>query len=228
MADVFSQWQALLPGYLHGLVISLSLAGCVVLIGYPFGLVLALIHLSKRRILRALSRVVIEIGRGVPALVTLYVVYYGFPQIGLRLESFLAATVALAFTTGGYTSVIFESAILSVDRGQQEAVTALGLPRVTGFVRVILPQAIRNVVVPLAGWSILVLQATSLAYTVAVPELLSRAYGEAAKTYSYTPPLVLVGITYSVVSLLFLAGLALLGRAARLRGSVHPNPGVRT
>jgi len=204
VAELLDGWWQLAPGFLDGLKWSLLLTICVIAIGYPVGLLLALVNMAPSRGGRALSRVVIELARGVPALVTLYVVYFGLPQIEIRLPSFLAATIAIAFTTGGYTSGIFKAGFLSIDSGQGEAGTSLAMPPRHIFWRILLPQALRNVVIPLVSWLILVFQATSLAFTVAVPELMSHAYSWGSSTYDYTTPLTLAGLMYAAVSMLLL------------------------
>jgi polar amino acid transport system permease protein len=205
MPELFAEWSGLLPGYLDGLLVSIWLTGCVMALGYPAGLLLALAHSSRALLIRALARVLIEVGRGVPALVTLYLVYFGLPQLDFRPSSMVAATLALAFTTSGYTSAIFESGLRSIDHGQREAARSLGLGPVKSTALVVLPQALRNVVIPLAGWSVLVFQATSLAFTIAVPEVTSRAYAEASLSYDYTTPLSLLGLLYAGVVLFLLA-----------------------
>lgn len=204
MADLLIGWARIAPEFFEGLQWSLALTACVIVIGYPLGLLLAVANMTPSRMVVAASRVVIELARGVPALVTLYVVYFGLPQIELRLPSFLAATAALAFTTGGYTSAIFKAGFISVESGQAEAGTSLALHPARIFWHVLLPQAFRNVVIPLVSWMILVFQATSLAFTVAVPELMSHAYSRGSSTYDYTTPLTLAGLMYAAVSMFVL------------------------
>lgn len=222
MSDLFADWQLLAPSFFRGLVLSVELSACVIGLGYPFGLFLAVVNMSPSRILAHVSRLVIELARGVPALVTLYVVYFGLPQVDLRLSSFLAAAVALAFTTGGYTSAIFRAGFIAVDRGQSEAGTSLALHPIRIFWHVVLPQAVRNVVVPLVSWMIVVFQATSLAFTVAVPELMSHAYSQGSSTYDYTTPLTLAGAMYAATSMVVLAVVAI---ARRHRGAASTRAG---
>lgn len=212
MSELLTDWGQLAPSFFDGLVLSVVLSACVIILGYPFGLLLAVINMAPSRLLAGVSRVVIELARGVPALVTLYIVYFGLPQVEIRLPSFLAATAALAFTTGGYTSAIFRAGFLAVDPGQAEAGTSLALHPVRIFWNVVLPQAFRNVVIPLASWMILVFQATSLAFTVAVPELMSHAYSQGSSTYDYTTPLTLAGAMYAVTSMLVLLLIAVVRR----------------
>lgn len=219
MSDLLAKWLDSLPAFLDGLLVSIGLTIVVIVVGYPCGLMLALLESARLLPARIAGRVVIEIGRGVPALVTLYVAYFGLPQAGLHFSSFAAATIALAFTTAGYTSAIFRAGLGSIDHGQSEAAASLALGPVRTMVSVVLPQALRNTAIALTGWTILVFQATSLAFTVAVPELMSHAYSVGSSTYDYTAPLTLAGALYAAVGILVLA---LIAMCRRYRNSIAP------
>lgn len=199
--SILSQWQHYLPHFLPGLRVTLELTGASLLLGLPLGLLLALLMVSRHRLVRWPVIVLVEAGRGAPALVTLYFVYYGLPQLQLTWSSFVSATIALGFTTGAYTADIFRAGMNSIPLGQREACQALGLSHAKELRLVVLPQAIRVVIPPLVGFSILLYQGTSLAFAVSVPELLSRAYNAASITYQFTATLTLAGAIYAVISL---------------------------
>lgn len=194
-------WQGYLPSFLDGLRVTMELTGTSLLIGLPLGVVLALASTASKRVIRWTFIAVVEIGRGAPALIVLYFVYYGLPQLHLTWSSFISAMIALGFETGAYTAEIFRAGINAVPAGQREASQALGLSRSKELRLIVLPQALRLVVPPVVGFSILLFQTTSLAYAVSVPELLSRAYNEASITYQFTATLTLAGVMYAVISL---------------------------
>jgi polar amino acid transport system permease protein len=194
-------WQGYLPSFLDGLRVTMELTGTSLLIGLPLGVVLALASTASKRMIRWTFIAVVEIGRGAPALIVLYFVYYGLPQLHLTWSSFISAMIALGFETGAYTAEIFRAGINAVPAGQREASQALGLSRSKELRLIVLPQALRLVVPPVVGFSILLFQTTSLAYAVSVPELLSRAYNEASITYQFTATLTLAGVMYAVISL---------------------------
>lgn len=198
---MFQQWQGYLPDFLAGLKVTLELTGTSLAIGLPFGMILALAMTARSRATRWITVTVIEIGRGAPALVVLYFVYYGLPQLHLSWSSFACASIAMGFTTGAYTADIFRAGINAIPTGQREACQALGLSHRKELRLVVLPQAIRIVVPPLVGFSIIVYQGTSLAFAISVRELLSRAYNEASITYQFTATLTLAGLIYAVISL---------------------------
>lgn len=198
MSD-FSEWASYLPDYLAGLLISLQLTGFVLLIGLPVGILLALALLSPSRWARRGAIAITEVGRGIPALVLLYLVYYGGPSLGVDLAAFWATVVALAFSTGAYTSEVFRAAINAVPAGQREAASALGLAPPRSFLLVVLPQAIRPLVPPLLNTSVIVFQGTSLAYAISVQELTSQAYQISALNYDYLLAFATAGALYAAL-----------------------------
>jgi polar amino acid transport system permease protein len=196
--DEIAAW---LPELLGGLSISLQVTALSLLIGIPFGLVLALGVLAKTKVVKYLSLFFVEVGRGAPALVLLQFIYFGLPSTGLTLASFTAAVIALAWNTGAYTSEIIRASLQSVAHGQREAAIALGLNRLDELRYVLLPQGLRVALPALLGFSILIFQGTSLCFTIALPELVSRAYEIGSTTFRYFPALLLAGALYACISI---------------------------
>ncbi|QDE36024.1 amino acid ABC transporter permease [Microbacterium foliorum] len=189
-----------LPTLGEGLVVSLQLTALSVVFGYALGLVFALGVTSVRPWLRWPALVVVEIGRGIPALVVLYIVYFGLPALGVLFENFVAAVLGLTFTAAAYSSEVFRAGIQSVPRGQIEASSALGLPRLTSFVRIVLPQGMRSAIPALMGLAIMSFQATSLAYSISVNELMSRAYQMSNITFEYLTVYLITGLIYAAIA----------------------------
>ncbi|MBW3088025.1 amino acid ABC transporter permease [Bifidobacterium sp. 82T24] len=194
-------WTDGLPNMLHGLQISAALAGVSMIIGLPLGLLFCMMVMSHNRVVSTIGLVIVEIGRGMPALIILYLVYFGLPSFGILLESFPSAIIALAWNYSCYCSEIFRAGIQAVPGGQNEAGDALGLDDRVTFFYVILPQAFRSIIPALLGQTILLFQDTSLAYTVAVPELMKEAYTYGSTTFQYLRVFVLAGLCYAVVTL---------------------------
>lgn len=193
--DVIS-WM---PELLDGLALSLKVTIASLLIGIPFGLCLALGVQAKSKLMRGVCLVIVEIGRGAPALILLQFIYFGLPSVGMTLTSFVAAVFALSWNTGAYTSEIIRAGLESVPAGQKEAAQALNLSRMDSLRFVILPQGLRVAVPALLGFSILIFQATSLCFTIAMPELISRAYEIGSTTFLYFPALVAAGLLYASI-----------------------------
>ena len=213
---LIDQWVEFFPQFLPGLAVTLELTVAALAIGLPLGVILAVSVSSRGRPLRWTAVVLVEFGRGLPGLLVLYLVYFGLPQIGIALPNFFAAAVALALSTGAYTSEIFRAGILAVPAGHREAARALGLSPWKELRLVVLPQAIRTVIPPLVGFAIILYQGTSLAFAISTPELLSVAYNTASITFQFTAALTLAGLMYAVVSLVAVALISGRGTGRRL------------
>jgi polar amino acid transport system permease protein len=199
MNDVLEFWGESLPTLLDGLRLSLEVTAACLALGVPLGLALALGVQSKRRIVRAVALTIVEIGRGAPALILLQFAYFGLPSAGLALSSFTSATLALAWTTGAYTSEIIRAGLDAVSFGQKEAAAAIGLSRLDAMRFVVLPQGLRVSLPPLFSFAILMLQASSLCFAIALPELVSQAYVIGSNSFRYMSIFVLAGLLYAVI-----------------------------
>jgi polar amino acid transport system permease protein len=199
--NILSDWPAYLPGLLAGLGVSVQVALLSLLIGVPGGLLLAIGASSKTKLVRILIIGIVEIGRGTPALVVLQIFYFGLPASGLTLSSMGASVVALAATTAAYTSEILRGGLQAVPQGEVEAAGALGMSRRDTLRFIVIPQGFRVAIPSLIGFAILIFQATSLAYTVALPELLSQAYSIGSTTFNYLSVLVLAGLMYAAITI---------------------------
>lgn len=199
--NILNDWPSFLPGLLAGLGISVQVALLSLLVGLPGGLLLAIGASSKKKLVRVLIIGIVEVGRGTPALVVLQIFYFGLPASGLTLSSMWASVVALAATTAAYTSEILRGGLQAVPQGEVEAAGALGMSRRDTLRFIVIPQGFRVAIPSLIGFAILIFQATSLAYTVALPELLSQAYSIGSTTFNYLSVLVLAGLMYAAITI---------------------------
>lgn len=220
---MFAEWGDYLPSLLSGLAMSAKLAGASLLVGMPLGLLLALAVAAPVRLLRFAAIVVVELGRAVPTLLLLQLAYYGLPTIHLTLTSFVAATAALGWITAAYSSEIFRAGVASVPQGQREASAALGLRAIDAYRSIIVPQGVRVALPALMGLAIQVFQATALAFTIGLPELLSHAYDIGNETFRFLSVLTLAGLLYAAVVL----PAGALVRGIELRLGRHLAPGQR-
>lgn len=197
----FADWGSWLPTLLGGLWVSVRVAGLSLLFGLPAGLLLALGASAKTRPVRWIVIGLVELGRGMPALVMLQIVYFGLPSTGITLTALLSAAFAFALTTAAYTSEILRGGLQAVPAGEVEAADALGMGRADTLRFIVIPQGIRIAIPPLMGFAILIFQVTSLAYTIALPELTSQAYSIGSSTFRYTSVFVLAGLFYLAVTI---------------------------
>jgi polar amino acid transport system permease protein len=183
------------PLLLQGLWLTVLLAVVAVPLALLLGLAIAILYGFHRRALNLVLLVYIDFFRSFPVLVLLVLIYFGLPFLGVTLGGFAAAILALVLNNSGYYGEIFRAGIEAVPKGQSDAARALGLsPLQTGFL-VILPQAIRNVVAPLASNSLELVKTTAIASLVALPELLRSARVALEQTYNPTP-LMAAGVIY--------------------------------
>jgi polar amino acid transport system permease protein len=173
-ATVLADWWSWLPDLLGGLLRSALLSGTALAIGLPLGLLLALALQAAGRVAGVALAGLVELARGVPVLVLIYVAYFGLPSAGLTLSSFAAVVAAIAVSVGGFSAEVFRGGLRAVGRTQRDAARAVGLSTLDQYRRVILPQALRHAVPPVTGLAVQVVQLTALAFTVGYPELLAR------------------------------------------------------
>lgn len=195
-----NEWSTFFPHLLNGLLVSLRLAAISLGVGIPVGLCLAVANGSQGRVIKSIAVVLVEIGRGMPALVMLQLIYFGLPSLGVSLASFTAAAVGLTLTTAAYTSEIIRGGLQSVPAGEVEAAEALNMSRFDTLRYIVIPQGMRVAVPSLMGFSILIFQGTALAYTIALPELLATAYSIGSNTFRYMSVLTLAGFMYVAIT----------------------------
>lgn len=196
-----SGWAEQLPTLLQSLLMNVEITLVSLAVGLPLGLLLAVSSSSTRWYVRFPTIVVVELGRGTPALVLLQFLYFGLPQVELTLESFTAACAGLALTTAAYTSEIMRAGLQSVPAGQREAAQATGMGQRDQFRFIILPQGLRVAIPALLNFAILIFQATTLCFAIAVPELLSRSYEIGSQTFQYLESLGLAAVLFAAVTM---------------------------
>lgn len=201
LGSIFAGWGSDLPHLLSGLGVALELTGASLLIGFPAGLLTALLVSSHRRPARLFGLAVVEIGRGLPLLVLLYIVYQGLPQINLSLTNFVSAVVAFAWSTAAYSSEMFRASLNALPKGQTEAALASGMGQMDTFRFVLLPQALRIAIPPLLNLAVQIFQATALAYVITVPEIMQHAYFLGTVSFLYLNVFLLAGLLYAAVTL---------------------------
>ena len=154
-------------------------------IGLLIALLTALVQIARIPVLRRLARFYIWIIRCTPMIVQLFVVYFGLPNIGIVLPSFPAAVLVFSLSVGAYCSETIRAAIESVPPGQMDAAYCSGLTFRQAMFHIVIPQACATAFPPLSNSLIGLVKDTSLAYSVALVEVLATAQRIAARTYDY-------------------------------------------
>ena len=188
-------WQVFL---LQGLKNTLILTCISVSLGTLLGAVVALLRMSKSRIIRFLVSLYIEVIRGTPILLQLYIFYFVLPNVltFLKLSQFMWVSIALCVNSAAYVSEVIRSGIQAVDKGQAEAARSLGLSERQTMTRIILPQAIRNILPALGNEFIMMLKETSLASTFFLGDLMTSYTVVKGATFLTLEPLTVVAVIY--------------------------------
>ncbi len=186
------------PQLLRGLWMTIALGVVSILIGVTGGLVVSLIRLYAPKPLQLLTIAYIDIMRAMPMLVVLILIYYALPFVGISFSAWWSAILGFSIVLAAYSAEVFRSGIESVPRGQFEAAAALGIPFLITLYKVVLPQAVRIVIPPTTSNCVSMFKDTSLASTVALPELLKE--GQNAQGFYANPsPLIMAALIYIIL-----------------------------
>ena len=150
-----------------------------------FGLIVALLRLSRWRLVRWIATAYVEIFRGTPLLIQLFLIYYGLPEMGIRLNAFLAGILGLGLNYAANEAENYRAGIQAIPHGQMEAALALGMSRWQALRHAILPQALRLVIPPVTNDFIAMFKDSSIVSVITMVEL-TKVYGMLAmSTYDY-------------------------------------------
>ncbi|MCM3740851.1 amino acid ABC transporter permease [Oceanobacillus luteolus] len=170
-----------LPQLLEGLKFTLYYSIAAIILAVIFGLIAALMKLSKSKILKGLATVYIEVFRSTPLLVQLFFIVFGLTGVlplnewfGQRAYPIIAATITLALHEGAYISEIIRAGILGVDRGQKEAAASIGMTEYKTMRYIVLPQAFKRMIPPLVNQSAQTIKDTSLLAPIGIIDLVYR------------------------------------------------------
>ncbi len=192
-------WRAFL---IEGLSVTLELTTISVLLGVLLGTVVAMLKMSRFKIVRFFITVYIEVIRGTPILLQLYIFVFALPSMltFVKLSYFTWTAIALCINSSAYVSEVIRSGIQAVDKGQTEAARSLGLSSGQTMLRIVLPQAVKNILPALGNEFIMMLKETSLASTFFVGDLMTSYLTVKGTTYLGFECLIIVGIIYLCVT----------------------------
>ena len=201
-------WQILevcgwyfLTTLLGGLPATVLVALCAITFALVFGLVIALLRMSSWRVVRFLAMAYVEFFRGTPALVQLFVIYFGFPDVGFQPSPFQAAIIGLGMNGSAYLSEIYRAGIESIHRGQMEAALSLGMTPLRAMRYIVLPQAIRTMLPPITSLSIVLLKDTAIVFAVGVVEVMALARNLVTETLQSAAIYLIAGVIYLCITI---------------------------
>ena len=189
-------WPQLVPAMWNTVILTAS----SYLFAVVLGILLALGQLNKVRTVRAVCKAYIEFVRGIPALVILFLLYFGLLPLGIVFDPFTAAIIGLGMNQAGYMAEVFRGGIEALHKGQREAALAVGMTPFKAYRHIIMPQAIRIVLPPLLNMLISLLKDTSICSLIAAPELMLRAKDISAMAFRPMHIYLLTGVLYFMMA----------------------------
>jgi polar amino acid transport system permease protein len=193
-----------MPLLLNGCLVTLQVAIMSLLLGMLFGIIGALCRLSNNPILRTGAFFYVWIVRGTPFMVQLFILYFGLPQLGVRLDSVTAGVFGLALNTGAYIAEIIRSGIQAVDKGQAEAAASLGMSYAHAMRRIIGPQAIKICIPPLVNQFIMTLKNSSITSLVTITELVRTGEQIISTTFRSFEVYTVIAVLYLALNSIFM------------------------
>lgn len=213
-------WELILkvyPYFLEAAWVTIQLSVYTVLLGLVCGALGASARLSRFALVRFLGAAYVSVIRGTPALIQLFLLYFGGPQIGIQLDAFEAGVIGLGVNIGAYMTETMRGAIISIDKGQTEAARTLGLSRFQAFRKVTLPQALRLIIRPLGVNINAQIKGTALVAAISVVELTYTAQRYIGSTYKPFEMFLLSGILYMVIIYVTGKGISFLDRKVQIQ-----------
>jgi polar amino acid transport system permease protein len=187
------------PFFLQAAWLTIVLSVLTTLLGLTCGALGTAARLSRFAFVRFLGAAYVSIFRGTPALIQLFILYFGGPQIGIQLDAFSAGVIGLGVNIGAYMTETMRGAIISVDKGQKEAARTLGLSSWQAMRKVVLPQALRLMVRPLGVNINALIKGTALVAAISVVELTYTAQRYIGSTYKPFEMFLLSGVLYMII-----------------------------
>lgn len=191
---VDGRWQWFVSGLGYTLLISLF----SVLLGLVIGILMALMRLSKSKILRAVSGIYIDIIRGTPTMVQLLIIYFVI-FANVHIDKWVVGFIAFGINSGAYIAEIVRGGILSVNIGQTEAGRSLGMTHKQTMASIVMPQAMKNILPALGNEFVVLIKETAVIDMIANIDLVGAARKVQSLTYDYLIPLLSIAVIYYVV-----------------------------
>lgn len=187
------------PLFLEGATTTVLLSFFSVIVGVGCGTLMALARLSQNKFLSKAAKVYIDIIRGTPLIVQLYLVYFGLATV-LDLNDFVSGVIAVSVNTTAYIAEIIRSGIQSVDKGQMEAARSMGMPKRMAMRQIILPQAMKNILPAIGNEFATLIKETSIVSLIGIHDLMYSSDTVRGATFTVFIPLLMTAFLYFVMT----------------------------
>lgn len=218
MVEWLNLFTRFIDDFLVGALVTLELTAIGLVMGFLLGLGLALSKVYGTKFLRWFATGYIELFRGTPLLVQLFLIYYGLPSLGITLSQSLSAYLALGLNSAAYQAEYLRGAILAIGNTQMTAGRSIGLSRWQTILHIILPQALRLAIPSWSNEPILLLKSTGVVFLIAVQDLMAKAKRAATITYNPIGSYLAVAVVYLAMVFVLNGLLKFLERKTRIPG----------
>lgn len=218
MIHFISVFANAFPFLMSGLVFTVELALSSIAIGFVIGIVVGISRSYGGKLSYAISTTFVEIIRGTPLLVQLFIFYFALPQIGISLSPIIASIISFSINSGAYQAEYIRGAIQSVDTGQMRAALSVGMTKWQSIMMIIMPQALIKVIPSWTNEFVYLIKYTSVAYLVGVPELMEQGEFVASRNFEFMNVFLSVAIIYLVMVLLITWGMSRFEKKIRMPG----------
>jgi len=218
MSNFISLFIRFLPDLLQGMVMTLWLTIQCLAAGFVLGVLAALARTYGNKFWKGFAVGYIELFRGTPLLVQLFLIYYGLPSLGITLSRELSAFLAMALNSGAYQAEYLRGSILAIGDGQMMAGRSIGLSKWKTIWYVILPQALRLGIPAWSNEPVSLLKSTAVVFLIAIPEVMSKAKSIATRTYDPIGAYLAAAVMYLAAVYILILLLNWLERASRIPG----------
>ena len=188
--------EILFPPVLEGALVTLKLIALSIPLGLISGILIAVGRVYGSKLISSFCTIYTLFFRGTPLLVQLFILYFGFPSIGIFFSPFTAAVIGFILCSGAYHSEYIRGAIQSIKEGQMMAAEALGMTRANAILYIILPQALRRAIPGCSNEIIYLVKYSSLAFMVTCAELTGAGKIIASRYFAYTEVFLVIGVIY--------------------------------
>jgi polar amino acid transport system permease protein len=195
----FHELMHSLPFFLKGLWMTVEITGLSIIGGLVIGFILGIIRAGKGKMLRWLIGAWVDVIRGTPVLVQIFIVFFILPEAGIQLEAFAAAVITLTNMAACFICEIVAGGIMAVPKGQKEAATAAGLSAYQQLRYIVLPQAMRTILPPLVGQLVLLVKDSSIVSVIGVVDITRVGWFTVQRIPEGVMVFGLVGILYFVI-----------------------------
>lgn len=210
MLDSFSFLGTYYPLFIQGTITTILISVLTVILGMGIGIIAAILKISRFRLLRGISTAYIELTRGTPVMVQIYIWYFGIGNIlnipdiyigkDLSISRLTLGVVALALNSGAYVAEIIRAGILAVDKGQREAAESLGMKKSMTLKYIIIPQAIKTILPAIGNEFIVLIKESSILYIIGIQDLMAKTNTVVSSTFQTIAPFIVASAIYFVLT----------------------------